>query len=85
MNICFENYLKLVMKWLFYKWICCLFSSFIKFWSSERKTENTTSDLYFNEETDYSKENTSENEDINSAILQLLQFEPALSFHYISG
>ena len=43
------------------------------------------SDLYFNEETDNSKENTSENEDINSAILQLLQFEPALSFHYISG
>ena len=43
------------------------------------------SDLYFNEETDYSKENTSENEDINSAIPQLLQFEPALPFHYISG
>ena len=43
------------------------------------------SDLYFNEETDYSKENTSENEDINSTILQLLQFESALPFHYISG
>ena len=43
------------------------------------------SNLYFNEETDYSKENKSENEDINSAIPQLLQFEPALPFHYISG
>ena len=33
------------------------FSSFIKFSSSERNTENTISDLYFNEESDYSEEN----------------------------
>ena len=38
---------------------------------------------YFNEETDYSVENTSGNEDFRSAILQLIQFEPELPFHYI--
>ena len=41
------------------------------------------SDLYFNEETDYSEENTSDNEDFGSTILQLFQFEPGVSFHYI--
>ena len=35
----------------------CFFSSFISFWSSERSTENTMSDLYVNEESDYSEEN----------------------------
>ena len=35
------------------------FSSFIKFWSSERNTENGTSDLYFNKERNYSKESIS--------------------------
>ena len=34
----------------------------IKFWSSERNTENTMSHLYFNEENDYLDENTCENE-----------------------
>ena len=34
----------------------------MKFWSSEGNTENTTSHLYFNEENDYSEENTCENE-----------------------
>ena len=34
----------------------------IKFWSSERNTENTFSHLYFNEESDYFEENTCENE-----------------------
>ena len=38
------------------------FSSFHKFWSAERNTENTMSDLHFNEESDYSEENTSDNE-----------------------
>ena len=37
-----------------------LFSSFIKFWCSERNTENTMPDLYFNEESDYSEQNASE-------------------------
>ena len=34
------------------------------------------SDLYFNKESDYSEENTSDNEDFHSTILQLFQFEP---------
>ena len=38
------------------------FWSLIKFWSSERNTENTMSHLYFNEESDYSEENTCDNE-----------------------
>ena len=29
----------------------------IKFWSSEKNTENMMSQLYFNEESDYVKEN----------------------------
>ena len=33
------------------------FSGFIKFWSSERNTENTTPHLYFNEESDYACDN----------------------------
>ena len=37
------------------------FSNFIKFWSSERNTKTTLSDLYFTEESDYSEENASEN------------------------
>ena len=34
----------------------------IKFWSSERNTENAMSYLYSNEKSDYFKENTYENE-----------------------
>ena len=34
------------------------------------------SDLCFNEENDYSEENTSDNEDFRSTILQSFQFEP---------
>ena len=52
----------------------CRFSSFVKFWSSERNSENTISDLYFNEESDYSKENTSTNEDFRSTNLKPFQF-----------
>ena len=40
----------------------------IKFCSSERNTENTMSHLYFNEESDYFKENTCENEVFRSTI-----------------
>ena len=35
-----------------------VFQVFIKFWSSERNTENTMSHLHFNEESDYSEEYT---------------------------
>ena len=53
------------------------FSSFIKFWSSEKKnTVITISDLYFSEERNYSEENTSDNENFCSTILQTFQFEP---------
>ena len=52
------------------------FSSFIKFCSSKRNTENTISDLYFNEESDYSEESTSSNEVFHSTILQKFYFEP---------
>ena len=34
------------------------------------------SDLCFSEENDYSEENTSDNEDFRSTILQPFQFEP---------
>ena len=40
----------------------------IKFWFSERNTENMMSHLYFNEESDYSEENTCENEVFHSTI-----------------
>ena len=53
------------------------FSSFIKFWSSEKKnTVITISDLYFSEERNYSEENTSDNENFCPTILQTFQFEP---------
>ena len=42
----------------------------------ERNTENTMSDLYCNEESDYSVENISDNEVFRSTIFQLFQFEP---------
>ena len=40
----------------------------VKFWSIERNTENTMLHLYFNEESDYYKENTCENEVFRSTI-----------------
>ena len=40
----------------------------IKFWSSERNTENAMSYLYSNEKSDYFKENTYENEVFCSTI-----------------
>ena len=42
---------------------------FFKFWSSEKNTENTMSHLYFNEESDYSEENTCDNEVICTTIV----------------
>ena len=44
--------------------------------SSERDTKNTMSHLYFNEESDYSEENTLDSEVFHSTILQPFQFEP---------
>ena len=52
MNLCFEGELLEIC----YVWMYDCFSGFIKFWSSERNTENTMSHLYFNEESDYSEE-----------------------------
>ena len=46
-----------------------VFQVFIKFWSSERNTENTMSNLHFDEESDCSEENTCENEVFRSTIL----------------
>ena len=46
-----------------------IFRIFIKFSSNERITENTMSHLHFNEESDYSEENTCENEVFHSTIL----------------
>ena len=40
-----------------------------------RNNENTMSDLYFNEKSHCSEENTSDNEDFHSTILQPFQFE----------
>ena len=40
----------------------------IKFSSSDRNTENTMSLLYFNENSDYSDENTCENQVFHSTI-----------------
>ena len=50
MNIHFENYQKLVIKFII------VFQVFIKFSSSERITGSPMSHLYFNEESDYSGE-----------------------------
>ena len=50
-------------------YIMTFFQVFIKFWSSERNTKNMMPHLYFNEESDYSEENTCENEVFCSTIL----------------
>ena len=41
------------------------------------------SDLYFNEESDCSKENTSDNEDFRSTIYQPFQFQTEQEKNYI--
>ena len=46
-----------------------VFQVSIKFWSSERNTENMMSHLHFNEESEYSVENTCKNEVFRSTIL----------------
>ena len=48
----------------------------IKFWSSERNTENPMSHLYFDEESDYFKENTCENEENGNHGMKLNIFTP---------
>ena len=40
----------------------------IQYWSSERKTENAMSYIYFNKDSDYSEENTCENEVFHTTI-----------------
>ena len=59
----------------------------IKFWSSERNTENTMSNLYFNEEGDYSEENIIDNNVFRSTILyqrkKLNIFTFQMSIYYI--
>ena len=42
----------------------------MKFWYSERDTENTMSYLCVNRESDYSEENTGDKEDLRSTILK---------------
>ena len=77
----FENYKKLDIK------CTIVFQVFIKFWSSERNTENTMSQLYFNEEIDYSEENTCENDVFRSTIFhhrkKLNIFTPQLLIYYM--
>ena len=46
-----------------------IFQVFITFCSIERNIENRMSHLYFNEDSDYSEENTYENEVFRSTIL----------------
>ena len=50
------------------------------FFKFQRNTENTLSDLYYNEQRDCSVENTSDNEEFHSNILQPFQFEPELKY-----
>ena len=45
------------------------------FWSGEWNTANTISD-FFHEESDYSEQNTNNNEHFCSIILQSFKFEP---------
>ena len=45
-----------------------VFQVAIKFWSSDRNTENTMPHLYFSEDSDYSEENKCENEVFRSMI-----------------
>ena len=64
-----------------------VFQVFIKFRSSERNTENTMSNLYFNEEGDYSEENIIDNNVFRSTILyqrkKLNIFTFQMSIYYI--
>ena len=50
------------------------------FFKFQKNTENTLSDLYYNEQRDYSVENTSDNEEFHSNIFQPFQFEPELKY-----
>ena len=66
--------MRIIRNLLLYKWHD-YFPSLVKFWPSERNTENTVSDLYFNEENGYSEENTSGNEGFCSITLQPFLFD----------
>ena len=63
------------------------FQVFIKFWSSERNTENTMSQLCLNEESDHSVENTCKNEIFRFTFLhhrkKLNLLTPQLPIYYI--
>ena len=61
------------------------FSNFIRFRFTERSTENTISNLYFNEECDYFEENTTGNQVFRYTILQPFQFEPELKKNVWKG
>ena len=59
------------------------FWSLIKFWSSERNTENTMLHLYFNEESDYSEEDTCDSEVHHRKKLNILTLQqPIYYIHY---
>ena len=83
MNICFDGEILETC----YVWMYDHFSGFIKFWPSERNTENTMSHLYFNEESDYSEENTCDSEVFRSNIFyhrkKLNIFTLQLPIYYI--
>ena len=53
-----------------------VFQVSLKFDPAKKNTENTMSNLYFNEESDYSEENTSDSEDCRFTILQPFQVAP---------
>ena len=62
--------------------MCDRFSG-IKFWSSERNTENTMSHLYYNEDSDYSEENACENEVFRFSIENKTKHMSQLPIYYI--
>ena len=57
------------------------FQVFIKFWSSERNTENTMPYLCFNEESDYSEENACDSEVTMHFVLPFSTMEETKHFH----
>ena len=62
--------MKPIKQFIFGRW-----ESDFKFWSSERNTENTVSDLYFSEESNYFEQNTYNNKVLRCNILQPFYFE----------
>ena len=64
----FWELLETYLLWLFFKFQFILIQQ-NKYWKYDW-------DLCWNEESDYSEENASDNEDFRPTILQLIQFEP---------